>query len=283
MTLKVKDLSLFWWRLTRRKAPMLGLSIMIVFIFAALFADYIMPYAPNDINRNEALVSPSPAHLLGTDDLGRDVFSRLIYGCRISLRVASVAVLIGMALGVPLGLFAGYFGFLVDNGIMRVMDILLAFPDILLALTVISVLGMGIENVTIALGITSVPIFVRLVRGKVLGIRELPYIEAAIATGERQSRIILQEILPNCLTPVIVQATLTAAYTILAEAALSYLGLGTLPPTASWGRMLSEGQPLLLRAPWISIFPGLACMVTVLSINLLADGINNALNPQAGE
>jgi peptide/nickel transport system permease protein len=262
---------------------MLGLFIMIVFIFAALFADYIMPYAPNDINRNEALVPPSPAHLLGTDDLGRDVFSRVIYGCRISLRVASVAVLIGLAVGVPLGLFAGYFGFLVDNGIMRVMDVLLAFPDILLALTVISVLGMGIENVTIALGITSVPIFVRLVRGKVLAIRELPYIEAAIATGESQSRIILQEILPNCLTPVIVQATLTAAYTILAEAALSYLGLGTLPPTASWGRMLSEGQPLLLRAPWISIFPGLACMVAVLSINLLADGITSALNPQAGE
>lgn len=248
-----------------------------------MFADFIMPYNPNEINRNEPLLPPSTRHPLGTDDLGRDVFSRLIYGCRVSLRVALLAVLIGMGIGVPLGLLAGYFGFVVDNVIMRVMDVLLAFPDILLALAVISVLGMGIENVTIALGITSMPIFVRLIRGNVLSIRELPYVEAAKATGERGSRVILQEILPNCATTVIVQATLTVAYAILAEAALSYLGLGTLPPTASWGRMLSEGQPLLLRAPWISIFPGLACMTAVLSVNLFADGLSDALNPQAGE
>ena len=268
------------WRFKQNKGAIIGLIIIIIIVFCALFAEYIMPYDPIEINKDEKLLHPSLEHLFGTDDLGRDIFSRVIYGCRVSLRVASLSVVLALIVGIPLGLVAGYYGRVVDNIIMRVMDIIFAFPDILLALTVVSIMGRGMTNVSIALGIVYTPIFVRLIRGLVLSIREMPYIEAAKAIGEKEWRIMFQEILPNCAAPLIVQATLTISYAILAEAALSFLGLGTQPPIPSWGRMLSEGRVFMRSMPWIAVFPGLACMISVLAFNLFGDGLEDALNPR---
>ncbi len=259
---------------------MTGLYLILILAMVAVFADLLAPYDPIRVVADSALQSPTRDHLLGTDPLGRDILSRLIHGARISLRVGLVSVGIAALCGTTLGLLAGYYGRWLDLIIMRLIDLLLAFPNVLLALVIIAVLGPGIFNLMIAVGISATPGYGRLVRGSVLSIKENTYVEAAVAVGAPDQVIIRRHILPNVLAPVIIFSTLGMAGAILTGAALSFLGLGVQPPTPEWGTMLSEGRNYLRIAWWIATFPGLAIMVTVLSINMLGDGLRDALDPR---
>jgi peptide/nickel transport system permease protein len=257
-----------------------GLGFLALLVLCAVFADVVAPYGPLQQAMAERFQGPSPRHWLGTDDFGRDLLSRIIYGARISLQVGFVAVGIAGTLGVLLGLVAGYFGGMVDNAIMRLMDVVLAFPAILLAVTIMALLGPSTTNVMIAIGIAYVPIFARLVRGSVLAIKPNDYVEAARASGATEARTLVRHVLPGTSGPIIVQVSLALAFAILAEAALSFLGLGTQPPTPSWGSMLSFGRQYIQQAPWFTFFPGLVIFLTVLSLNLVGDGLSDALDPR---
>jgi peptide/nickel transport system permease protein len=224
---------------------------------------------------------PSWSHLFGTDDFGRDVFSRVLFGAAVSFKVAFIAVGISATVGVTLGVLAGFLGRWIDELIMRVMDVLFAFPAVLLAITVMAILGRGVGNAMVAIAIVYIPIFARVTRGAVIGVRGREFVTAAVAMGQGRGRIMLRHVLPNSLGPVIVQTSLSLAFAILAEAALSFFGLGTQPPDPSWGRMLSEGRSFLHQAPWMGIFPGLAIMVSVLGFNLLGDGLRDVLDPRS--
>ena len=259
---------------------MAGLVIMGLLVFSAVFADVVAPYSPIQITMPERLRAPSWRHPLGTDDFGRDVLSRIIHGSRISLEVGAIAVGIAVAVGIVLGVMAGYVGGRIDSVIMRMMDIMLAFPAILLAIAIMAILGPSTANVMIAIGIVYIPIFARVVRGSTLEVRAREYVDAARALGASDSRIVRRHILPGTFNAVIVQVSLSLAFAILAEAALSYLGLGTQPPTPSWGSMLSSGREWIERAPWLTIFPGLAIFVTVLALNVIGDGLRDALDPR---
>jgi peptide/nickel transport system permease protein len=241
----------------------------------------IAPYDPLAMEMRDRLLPPSAAHLFGTDDFGRDILSRIIYGARISLQVGMIAVGIAGSIGITLGLVAGYFGGFIDGLIMRVMDVIFAFPAILLAITIMALLGPSTANVMIAIGIVYIPIFARIVRGTTLALKALDYVEAARACGSTAWRILWGHILPGTWGEITVQVTLSLAYAILAEAALSFLGLGTQPPEPSWGSMLSFGREWVREAPWFSFFPGLAIFITVLSLNLVGDGWRDALDPRA--
>ncbi|MFD2388459.1 ABC transporter permease [Enterococcus rivorum] len=230
---------------------------------------------------NSTLLKPGQeGHLLGTDNYGRDLFSRIVYGARISLIVGIGAVAVGAAIGIFLGLIAGYFGGLLDSVIMRFMDALAAFPFILLAITLMTVLGTGLVNVIIAVGIGNIPGFARMIRGQVLGVKEELFIEVTESLGASKWRILFRHVLPNCLTPIIVYATMSVAGAIISEAALSFLGLGIQPPTASWGNILKEGKDFLVIAPHIAVFSGLAILLSVLGLNLFGDGLRDALDPK---
>lgn len=268
------------WRVLRNKSAMLGLSILLLLILVALFAPVIAPYDPVLIDPSQALQSPSRAHLFGTDQFGRDVFSRVVAGTPLSLSVGLISVGIAIVVGVVVGLLSGYYGGWVDSTLMRIIDIMLAFPGILLALTIISMLGPSLTNLMIAVGISSIPTYARLTRGSVLSAREEVYVSAARAIGVADRRILARHILPNVVAPIIVTATLGVGAAILWAAALSFLGLGSQPPTPEWGRMLSEGRQYLRDHWWISTFPGLAIMVTVLSMNILGDGLRDVLDPR---
>jgi ABC-type dipeptide/oligopeptide/nickel transport system permease subunit len=246
----------------------------------SVLAPVLAPYDPLAIDPMGALQPPSFEHPMGTDPIGRDVLSRVLFGGRISLVVGLVSVGISLAIGVILGLLAGYFGGTVDNVIMRLMDMMLAFAGILLALTIVAVLGPGLTNVMLAVGISGIPNFARLVRGSVLSAKENLYVEAARSIGIRSGRIIFRHILPNVMAPVIVLATLAYGWAILSAASLSFLGLGAQPPTPEWGIMLSDGRGYLREAPWVTFFPGFAIMLTVLSANVLGDGLRDALDPR---
>ncbi len=273
-------LAAIWRPLQRHRLAMAGLVVTGLLCFSAIFAGVVAPYSPIQINMPERLRAPSWRHPLGTDDFGRDVLSRIIHGSRISLEVGAIAVGIAVTVGVVLGIFAGYLGGRVDSAIMRVMDIVLAFPATLLAIAIIAMLGPSTANVMIAIGIVYIPIFARVVRGSTLQVRAQEYVEAARAMGAADSRIVRRHILPGTMDAVIVQISLSLAFAILAEAALSYLGLGTQPPTPSWGSMLSSGREWIERAPWLTIFPGLAIFVTVLALNVIGDGLRDALDPR---
>jgi len=262
------------------RSAILGLIVIAFVIIVAIFAPYIAPYGPNDQNLLKRLSAPNQEHLLGTDGLGRDILSRIIYGSRISLSVGAISVGVGVLVAIPLGLLAGYGGGLLDDIIMRIVDVMLSFPSILLALVVISILGPGLFNVMIAIGIWSIPLFTRMVRGEVLSTKEEVYIEAARSIGRSKFTIAIRHILPNCFAPIMVLATLRFASAILSAAALSFLGLGAQPPTADWGRMLSQGRQYLRTAWWFSTFPGLAIMFTVLGFNLLGDGLRDSFDPR---
>ncbi len=273
-----------WLRslLGTRLAP-LGLIIVLAIFLLALTADLLTPYDPNEQHYAFVLKPPSADFPLGTDDLGRDVYSRIAYGSRISLEVGVIAVSIGMLIGTTVGLAAGYYGGLVDDVLMRTMDALRAFPALVLALAINAVLGPGIGNVMIAVGVVSVPTFARLAHGQVLSVREREYVTAARVSGVGAWRMMLVHILPNIASPIIVQASLGAAFAILAEAGLSFLGLGVRPPTPSWGSLLRTGYQYLNVAPWLALAPGAAIFLAVLAFNLLGDGLRQALDPRLKE
>ena len=275
--------SRFWevLRLLRHnRLAMTGVVIIIVLVFLTLFGPALSRYDPVAIDMAARLQPPSLEHLFGTDDFGRDVLSRVLSGAAVSLRVGIIAVGISLTVGTLAGAISGYYGGLLDEGIMRFMDVLFAFPAILLAIAILAALGPGVGNAMIAIGIVYTPIFARITRGSVLTVREEVYIEAARATGCGDGRIMARHVMPNVTAPIIVETTLSLAFAILAEAALSFLGLGTQPPDPSWGRMLAESRAYILDAPWLGIFPGLAIMFTVMGFNFLGDGLRDALDPR---
>ncbi len=269
-------------RLRRNRGAMVGLVVIVLLVAAALAAPWITHFDPVGLAPRDRLIPPSPAHWFGTDAFGRDVFTRVVYGGRTSLQVGFVAVAIAIALGVTGGLLAGYFSGWTDTIVMRLVDVMLAFPGILLALAIISILGPSLVNAMIAVGISASPLYARVVRGSVLQTKELDYISAARQSGARAWRIIGFHVLPNVLGPIVVIATLGIANAIIAGAALSFLGLGAAPPTPEWGLLLSDGRNYLRHAWWISTFPGVAIMVTVLAMNLLGDGLRDAIDPRMG-
>jgi len=269
-----------WRRLKKNKMAMFGLFIILLLIFAAIFADFIAPYGFDDQNLKDKLMAPGSKYLLGADNFGRDILSRIIYGSRISLQVGFIAVGISAIVGGSLGAIAGYYGGKLDNFVMRLMDVLLAIPGILLAISIVAALGPGLQNVMIAVGIGSVPSYARIVRASVLSIRDQEFVEAARAVGANDFRIITKHILPNSMAPIIVQATLGVAGAILSAAGLSFIGLGIQPPTPEWGAMLSSGRDYI-RDHWhVATFPGLAIMITIFALNLLGDGLRDALDPR---
>lgn len=270
----------FAWTLGRSPNAMIGLVLVLILVFVALFAPVIAPYDPLEVRPSAGLEPPGPAHWLGTDALGRDMFSRIIFGARISLQLGLVAVSIAAVIGTLVGLLGGYYRGVLDAIVVAGVDILLAFPNILLALAITYALGINLTNLMIAVGIAAIPTYVRVVRSTVLTIKENAYIDAARISGCSNLRIILHHILPNSFAPIIVLATLGVASAILSGSALSFLGLGTKPPTPEWGVMLAEGRGFMMNAWWVTTFPGLAIMITVLAINLLGDGLRDALDPR---
>lgn len=267
-------------RFLRNRGATLGAAILLALILSAVFAPQLAPYDPFDVDHTLRLQPPSARHLLGTDPLGRDLFSMILYGGRISLQVGLIAVGIAAVIGTTLGLIAGYFEGWPDNVIMRFIDLMLAFPGILLALVIIAVLGPGLFNVMIAIGIASIPAYTRLVRGSVLSVKQNEYVMAAQAQGAGVARIMLRHLMPNIMAPIIVMATLGVAGAILACAGLSFIGLGPSPPTAEWGAILALSRAFIRRAWWIVAFPGVAITLTVLSINMVGDGLRDALDPE---
>jgi peptide/nickel transport system permease protein len=257
-----------------------GFLVVATIVLAAVFAPYIVRYGPNDTDVMAILQGPNAQHPLGTDDLGRDMLSRIIYGARVSLQVSLGTILVATPLGVAIGLVAGYVGGRWDSVISRLLDIGFAFPALLLALLIVAILGVGLTNLTIALIILYTPRFARVTRGSVLLAKAESYVEAARAAGCGELRIMGLHILPNILSPIIIQATITLATAVLAEAGLSFLGLGVQPPTPAWGSMLSAGRVYMEQQPHLTIFPGLAIMLTVLGFNFLGDGLRDALDPR---
>jgi peptide/nickel transport system permease protein len=269
-----------WRRLLRSKSALIGGTVLLTIVLAALLAPLISPYDPIKTSQRTSLEAPSLVHLMGTDRFGRDILTRVLWGGRLSLPVGFVSVVIAAIVGVALGLIAGYYSGGPDAVIMRSVDLLLAFPGILLALAIVAVLGASLLNLMIAVGIASIPDYVRITRGTVLSVKEREFVLAARTVGIRDSAIILRHILPNVLAPLIVLATLGMASAIITASALSFLGLGVKPPTPEWGNMLAEGREFLQHAWWVAFFPGLAIMLTVFSINLLGDGLRDALDPR---
>ncbi|WP_438315118.1 ABC transporter permease [Sporosarcina sp. FA9] len=268
-------------RFFQNKLAVVGGVFTLLLILTALFAPMLAPQDPTLQDYGKFLQGPSMANWLGTDELGRDILSRAIYGSQVSIQAGIISVGIALAVGIPIGLFSGFYrGVLDEYIVMRITDALLSFPPLVLALSLAAVLGAGLENAMIAIGIVYTPNFIRLMRAEVMSQREREYVEAAKASGIRDLKIIFLHIFPNCLGPILVQATLAIAGAIIAEASLSYLGLGTQPPTPSWGAMLSMGQGYLADAPWIALVPGVFIFVTVLSINLFGDGLRDAFDPK---
>lgn len=269
-----------WRNFRKSKTAVVGMAIVLFFIVVAIIAPWLAPEGINDQSHADRLQPPSSAYWLGTDDFGRDILSRIIYGARISLSVGFLSVVLSIIVGSFLGIVAGYYGRWVDMIISRVFDIMLAFPSILLAIAIVAVLGPSLQNALIAIAIINVPNFGRLIRSKVLSIKEEEYISAAKAIGMKDARILFSHILPNSMAPVIVQGTLAVATAILEAAALGFLGLGAEPPMPEWGKMLADSKDYLQSAPWTMIFPGLSIMLTVLGFNLMGDGLRDALDPK---
>ena len=274
-----------WWatmlcrRFLRSKSGIIGLTVILGTVIVAVFAESISPYSYVDIIA-KPLNTPSFKHLLGTDQFGRDYFSRIVVGTRVSLIVAIFSQVVTIAIGVPIGAISGFYGKTTDNVIMRFVDVFLAFPFYLLAIIMVAVLGSSLQNVVIALGFVMWPAMARVVRGQALSIREEEYIAAARVIDEKKVYIVLRHVVPNCLAPAIIQVTLNMGTAILGEAGLSFLGLGVQPPTPSWGQMLGLGKDYLRITPHLSIFPGIAIMIVVLGFNLLGDGLRDTLDPR---
>lgn len=267
-------------RFARNKGAVLGLVFLTVLVVCALVPDLIAPYGFDDQNLGRRFKSPSAAHLFGTDEFGRDIFSRVVFGCRISLTLGIVSVTISCFFGIILGCIAGYYGRIVDNVIMRFIDIMLSIPNILLAVSIVAALGTSFFNLMLAIGVGAIPGYARIVRAAILSVKEQEYIEAARSNGASDWHIITRHILPNCMAPIIVQATISIAHAVLSAAGMSFIGLGIMPPTPEWGSMLSSGRAYIRDYWYVVTFPGLAIMMTVFSINLLGDGLRDALDPR---
>ena len=269
-----------WRRLRRRKGAMVALVVVVLLILVAVLAPWIAPFDPTKTSFTMVRKAPSWAHWLGTDEVGRDILSRVIFGARASLSAGLVSVGIAVGAGVPLGLLAGYAGGWIDAIISRVVDAMLAIPFLILAIALAAFLGPSLSNAMIAIGVTATPVFIRLTRGQTLGAKVEDYVEAARAVGNPHWRIALRHVLPNIVPPLLVQASLAIAGAIIAEAALSFLGLGQQPPAPSWGSMLNTAQRFIAQAPWMAFWPGFAIFFAVLSFNLLGDGLRDALDPR---
>jgi peptide/nickel transport system permease protein len=268
------------FQLLKNKGAIISIVFLFLLGFVAINANSIAPYDPVAMSGREIFNSPGARHLLGTDQFGRDILSRIIHGTKYSLQLGFISVLISLLVGVPLGLVSGYYGKWLDNIIMRIMDIMLAFPGILLALVFVAILGPGLENATIAVGVAAIPQYTRMVRGSILSAKENVYVEAAYLIGCKNFRILFVHLLPNVFAPIIVISTMSIAWAIVYGASLSFLGLGAQPPSPEWGAMLSNGRDYLRGQWWIATFPGLAIMLVVLAINILGDGLRDALDPR---
>lgn len=277
---RLERLRQFWNTLSRNYITVVGLGIVVIMIIMAILASYIAPYGYETMVLTDRLQPPSARHLLGTDQFGRDILSRMLYGARASLVVGLGGVAIAMSIGVLLGGIAGFYGRWVDEVIMRIVDILLAFPYIILAVALMAMVGPSLRNIILVIGITRTPRFARVTRGAVLTLKEMDFVTAARALGQTEWRVLTRHILPNCLTPIVVMASLSVATAILTESALSFLGLGIQPPQASWGTMIADGRRFMLDAPWIATFPGIAISLTILGYNLFGDGLRDALDPK---
>ena len=273
----------FVLRLVRQPAGAIGLAIVVALVVMALFADQIAPYSPIKMAAGRPLTSPSLAHLLGTDEFGRDMFSRIVYGARLTLQIGLIAVGISLSIGTLIGLVAAYAGGFVEKLLMRSTDVVFSFTETLIALAFVAVLGPSLENAMIAVGIAGVPFYARTCYASALGEEGKPYFEASIAAGAGHARLLFLHLLPNVLPSMIVIATLGLSNAILAAAALSFLGLGAQPPTPEWGAMLSAGRDFFNRAPWLMLYPGLAIAFTVLAFNILGDALREALDPRSKE
>jgi ABC-type dipeptide/oligopeptide/nickel transport system permease subunit len=269
-----------WAKLRRNKAALFGSVLILIYLIIALLAPILFPGNPSAPNLMKSLERPSMEHPLGTDELGRSILGRIIYGSRVSLLIAIGVVMVGLLVGLPLGLISGYYGGKVDFGIQRVTDTLLAFPGFLLALALVAVLGVGLKNTIISVGISMVPIYIRLVRGCTLSVREQTYVEAARAMGTRDMTILIRHILPNVMAPITIQTSLGMGTAILFAAGLGFLGIGVQPPTPEWGAMLGSGRAYLFNAPHVATFPGIAIFFAVLGFNLSGDGLRDILDPR---
>jgi peptide/nickel transport system permease protein len=273
------ELKRAWRTLCRSQSTLLGIGFMAVMLFLAAAAPVLAPYEFDEMLLGDRLTGPSRTHLLGTDQFGRDVLARLLYGARVSLFVGLAGTALSMVGGVAAGAMAGFVGGWLDEIVMRILDIWLAFPFIVLAIVLAWILGPGLRNLILVIGIMRLPHFARIVRGSVLSIKQKDYVLATRCVGQRSGRILWRHILPNCITSIIVYASLSVATAISSEAALSFLGLGIQPPAASWGTMLADGQRYMVDAPWIATFPGIAITITILGYNLVGDGVRDALDP----
>lgn len=269
-----------WHRLCKNKGAMLGLFLLLALILCAVFAGVLAPYPYDLQDYSHTFEGPSALHLLGTDNFGRDILSRVIYGARISLLVGFSSIITAIIAGGLLGAISGFYGGRVDNILMRAMDILMSIPGMLMAISLAAAMGPGLANMVIAIAIADIPGYARVVRSSVLTIKDQEYIEAAQCIGASDSRIILRHILPNCVAPIIVQATLGMAGAILSASSLSFLGLGIQPPTPEWGSMLSSARQYIMNYPHMCIFPGVAIMITIFALNMLGDGLRDALDPR---
>lgn len=279
---KRSQLSIIWNRLRKNKLAMLGLAILVVMVALAVCADWIADYDTNvtGMNMAERLQTPSAKHWFGTDSYGRDVFARIIHGSRLSLSLSIFAMMAAVAIGSIIGAIAGYYGGRVDDVLMRLMDILLAIPPMLMSISIVAALGHSMVNLMIALSLAYIPVFARVIRSSILTVKGQEFIEAAKACGTSNARIILRHIIPNAIGPIIVQATLAMGSTILIISSLSFMGMGIQPPQPEWGTMLYEGRDLIRTSPYLVIFPGIAIALAVLSLNLLGDGLRDALDPR---
>ena len=282
---KRSQLSLIWHRLRRNRLAMLGLALMSAILLLAVFADVIADYDTKVVGMNmaERLQTPSAKHWFGTDGYGRDVFARIIHGSRLSLSLSIISMLIAVAVGSMIGAISGYFGGRVDDVLMRLMDMLLAIPPMLMSISIVAALGRSMANLMLALALAYMPVFARVIRSSILSVKDQEFVEAARACGTSDARIILRHIIPNAVGPIIVQATLAMGSSILTISSLSFMGMGIQPPQPEWGTMLYEGRDLIRTSPYLVIFPGAAIAVSVLSLNLLGDGLRDALDPKALE
>jgi len=267
-------------RLAKRRAALVGMTVVAFFIALSILAPIVSPYDPLATNWAMVRKPPSMLHLFGTDEIGHDILARIIWGSRASLMAGIISVSLALAIGVPIGLLTGYVGGIVDATVMRLIDAMLAIPFLILAIALAAFLGPTLTNAMIAIGVSQMPIFVRLTRGQVLSVKHEEYVEAAYAVGNPARRIVLRHILPNIIPPLLVQATLATAAAIIAEASLSFLGLGQQPPDPSWGSMLNSAKNFMSQAPWMAIWPGLAISSLVMSLNLFGDGLRDALDPR---